>query len=391
MTSGSSKRPRRPRGPRAVGNVVEFTSQPKRRKVVITGGNGVLGARFVKVLAARGDREIVVFDLAPSLDAPPDVRHRFVDLNLPHADGTVLKLLNEEQPDEIVHLAALKSPSRERTYAHELNSIGALHVLSAAGEAGVSRVILGGTTLVYGARGDNPNFLTEDHPLRPDPGDWFVRDFVEAEQHVRSHVKRHPQARVAVLRFAPLLSPEVRDYRTRLFESPAVFTMLGYDPLLQFLDPDDAVSALLRTLDAPDAKGVFNVAPEGVLPLSSVLLLYGALPVPLAHPLAYLAQDVAWLSGIGVMPGVHAHYMRYLCVADNEKTRRVLSWVPRKTTLEVVLETARARRGRGRALDFEALEEAARRAAYKVASRRRRPSSAAAPERESGSRQKVAS
>lgn len=359
----------------------------------MTGGNGVLGARFVKALAARGDRDIVVFDLAPSLDAPPGVRHRFVDLNLPHADGTVLKLLNEETPDEIVHLAVLKSPSRERTYAHELNSIGALHILAAAGEAGVSRVILGGTTLVYGARGDNPNFLTEDHALRPDPADWFVRDFVEAEQHVRSHLKRHPEARVAILRFAPLLSPEVRDYKTRLFESPAVFTMLGYDPLLQFLDPDDAVSALLKTLDDPQSKGVFNIAPEGVLPLSSVLLLYGALPVPMPHPLAYLTQEVAWLSGIGVMPSAHAHVLRYLCVADNEKARRVLGWEPAKTTFEVVLKTARARRGRGRALDFEALEEAAKRAAYKVISRRRRqvnPQAAKAqPAR--GSREKVAS
>ena len=53
------------------------------------------------------------------------------------------KLLLEEKPDVIVHLAQLRSPSHQTTYAHELNSIGALHVFAAAGEAKVPRVILG--------------------------------------------------------------------------------------------------------------------------------------------------------------------------------------------------------------------------------------------------------
>ena len=152
----------------------------RRSKIVVTGGSGFFGERLVRALVARGDHEVVVFDLVPPADMP-DVRHRFLDLNLPFADGTLFKLLKEERPDTIVHLAQLRSPSRQTTYAHELNSIGALHVFAAAGEAKIGRVILGSTSLVYGARGDNPNFLTENHPLQPDPEDRFVRDFVEAE------------------------------------------------------------------------------------------------------------------------------------------------------------------------------------------------------------------
>ncbi|MEO8584595.1 MAG: NAD-dependent epimerase/dehydratase family protein, partial [Acidobacteriota bacterium] len=230
------------------GRVVRFpkvAEAARRPKVVVTGGSGFFGERLVRALLARGDRDVVVFDLVPPADLP-DVRHRFLDLNLPFADGTLFKLLKEERPDTIVHLAQLRSPSRQTTYAHELNSIGALHVFAAAGEAKIPRVILGSTSLVYGARGDNPNFLTEDHPLRPDPEDRFVRDFVEAESHARAHVRRHPEARVQILRFAPLLSPEVRDYRTRLFAAPLSWQLMGYDPLLQALDPDDAVDALVR-------------------------------------------------------------------------------------------------------------------------------------------------
>ncbi len=378
-TTPARRRARRPRGAsEPPGTVVEFTPAARRRKIAITGGAGILGTKLVKLLAARGDREIVVFDLANAHDPPPEVRHRFIDLNLPYADGTLLKLLQEERPDELVHLAAVRSPMRDSTYAHELNSIGTLHVLAAAGEAGIKRIIIGSTTLVYGARGDNPNYLTEDHVPRPDPQDRFVRDFVEAEQHVRQHVKSHPDCSISVLRFAPFLSPEVRDYRARMLEGPVLFTLLGYDPLLQVLDVDDGVAALLAAVDRPEARGVFNVTPDGVLPLSTFCLLYGTLPIPLPHPLAYTVHESLWLAGIGLMPGVHAHYLRYLCIAANDKAKKVLGWAPRLTTLEVVLATVKARRAKGRAIDFDELSKAALAAEYRFA-QSVRPKAAAKP------------
>lgn len=378
---GDDGQVRRAKGRRRIGGrVVDFTAAPQRRpRVVITGGAGPLGARFVRALGARETHEIVVFDLVPPPEAPPDVRHRFLDLNLPHADGTVYRLLEDERPDVIVHLAQIRSPSRNATYAHELNAIGSLHVLSAAGEAKVRRVILGSTTLVYGARGDNPNFLTEEHPLRPDPQDRFVRDFVEAESHGRNHARRHPDAKVTILRFAPFMSADVRDYRARALSAPFAFTLMGYDPLIQALHPDDAVQALLLALDNPSATGVFNIAPEGVLPISSARLLFGSLPVPVPHGLAYVLYEAAWELGIGLMPGIHAHYLRYLCVADNRKARRVLGFAPLRTTLDVLLESARARRGGSGLLDFNKLDEIARVADFHYEFRVKPPGRSAPP------------
>ena len=365
---------------RSGGRVVGFPpATGGRPKVAVTGGSGYLGARFVRALAARGTWDVVVLDLAPAANTPAEVRHRFLDLNLPHSDGTVYKILKEERPDVLVHLAGVRSPLRDAVYAHELNSIGTLNVFGAAGEANVKRLIHYSTAMVYGARGDNPAFLSEDHPMRADVSDHFVRDSVEAERHCRDFARRHPDSKVAVLRFAPLLAPERRDYRIRYLEGPVALTMLGYDPLMQWLHPDDASEALLRTLDTPTAHGVFNIAPDGALPLSSALLLFGTLSVPLPHGMAYVAAEASWLVGLGTAPGAHAHYIRYPCVAGNEKARKVLGFQPRKTSLETVLEAARARRSDGRAIDFDALEEVARMAAYRLEQRMRRTASPAAP------------
>ncbi|MCE7960362.1 MAG: NAD-dependent epimerase/dehydratase family protein, partial [Acidobacteria bacterium ACB2] len=351
-----------------------FTAGSRRPKVAVTGGAGFLGSRLVKALALRDEWDVVVLDLAPAPNVPGEVSYRFLDLNLPHADGAVYKLLREEKPDLVVHLAALRSPSKDTTYTHELNSLGALHVLAAASEAKIPRVIMGSTTFVYGARGDNPNYLTEEHPLRADPHDRFVMDFVEAERHARDFQRRHPEAKLAVLRFAQVLAPEIRDYKTRYLEGPAAMTLLGYDPLMQVLHPEDATSALLKAVETPEARGVFNIAADGVVPLSSLLMLYGTLPVPVPHMLAYPLAETAWLLGLGVSPGIHVHYVRYLCCVSNEKAKRVLGWQPAWSTLDAVLSTVRARRSRGRVLDWSVLEETVRRADYRYDQRvNRRP------------------
>jgi UDP-glucose 4-epimerase len=359
-------RRRRPRAERPEGRVIDFAPAQRRPKLAVTGGAGFLGSRLVRALSLRDEWEIVVLDLAPAPNVPADVRYRFLDLNLPQADGAVYKLLKEEKPDVVVHLAALRSPSLDATYVHELNSLGALHVVAAAGEAKVPRVVMGSTTFVYGARGDNPNYLTEDHPLRADAHDRFVQDFVEAEKHARDFQRSHPEAKLTVLRFAQVQAPEVRDYKTRYFEGPAAITLLGYDPLIQVLHPDDATSALLTAVTNPEIRGVFNVAADGVLPLSTVLMLYGTLPIPVPDPFGYAVVEALWLAGLGLAPGVHTSYLRYLCVASNDKAKKLLGWSPQWTTLDTILATVKARKGRGRALDWDALEEAARRARYNL-------------------------
>ena len=48
-------------------------------------------------------------------------------------------------------------------------------------------------TAVYGARGQNPNFLTEDQPLQPNPALAWVRDKLEAEQHAAAFARRYPE------------------------------------------------------------------------------------------------------------------------------------------------------------------------------------------------------
>lgn len=305
-------------------------------RLAVTGTASFLGSRLLRrAVEARGGEAVLALDIA----APPatlDVRHREIDFTEPAADETLLRILQEEKVSTLVHTAFFTTPRRDRSHAHELESIGTLALMAAAAAAGVRHVVMRSFTAVYGARGQNPSFLTEERALEADARLAWVRDKVEAEQHARAFARRYPEMVVTILRFAPLFGPGVRTFYTRLFDKRVVPTLLGFDPLLQLLHPDDALDAAEAALARPLA-GAFNVVPRAALPLVSALHLAEKVPVPVPHPIAYAASDALWAAGLVEAPGAFLDYARYPCVADGEKARRELGFEARYSSREALL------------------------------------------------------
>jgi len=305
-------------------------------RIALTGTASFLGARLLRRLAeTTGAARLLVVDVAPPPDAL-DVRHRAVDLTEPAADQRLLDVFREEQVEAVLHFAFYTGPRRDATHVHELESIGTLAVLAAAAAAGVGRVVMRSFTAVYGARGQNPAFLTEDRPLQPDPALGWARDKLEAEQHAASFSRRYPDLKIAVLRFAPLLGPRVHTFYTRILDRRVVPVLMGYDPLVQMLHPDDALAAAEAAVDRP-AAGAFNIVPSRPIPLLTALHLAGKIPVPVPHPIAYPAAELMWLAGVGEAPGRFCDYVRFPCVADGERARRELGFAPRHASRDALL------------------------------------------------------
>ncbi len=285
-------------------------------RIAITGSASYIGSRVLRRLVeARGADAVVAVDVA----APPTtlraVRHRMVDLTLPGADRRLVEVLRDEDVDTIFHAAFFTTPRRDAAYSHELESIGTLHLAAAAASAGVRHLLLRSFTAVY----------AEDR--RPDAHARlaWVRDKVEAEDHAFSFSRRYPGLGVTVLRFATLLGPGVHTFYTRIFSKRVVPVVLGYDPLVQLLHPDDAMSAVDAAL-ARGPCGVVNVVPRGTIPLLTALHLANKLTVAIPHVVAYPVADLWWGAGVGEAPGGFIDYARFLFVADGEKARRELGF-----------------------------------------------------------------
>ncbi|HVR71329.1 MAG TPA: NAD-dependent epimerase/dehydratase family protein [Vicinamibacteria bacterium] len=324
-------------------------------RLAVTGCGSFLGGRLLpRLIEARGAEEVVAIDVGPP-PAAARARWREVDLTEPASGQRLLDVFREEEVDAVVHLAFFTGPRKDTAHAHELESIGTLNLLAAAAAAGVGQVVLRSWTAVYGARGQNPNYLTEEMPLQTAPGLSWMRDKLEAEQHAAAFARRYPDLAITVLRLATLFGPGVRTFYTRLFDRRLLPVLLGYDPLVQMLHPDDAVAAFEAALGTGRA-GAFNVVPSRPIPLLSALHLAEKVPVPVAHPIAYAAAEVLWAAGVGHAPAGFVDYVRFPFVADGRKAREELGFVAKHSSRDALLSYLRYRHPHPRAASGDRAE-----------------------------------
>lgn len=322
--------------------------------VAVTGAASFLGANLIGLLEEdpRFGR-VVAIDAKTSRATGERTRAYQVDLTEPAAEARLAEILLAERASVLVHLAFLDSPTNATAWAHELESVGTMHAFVAARQANVQKLVLGSQTLLYGAHATNPNFLTEKHPLRAPTDEPYFADKIAAEEEARRFSERTAGATVTILRTAPILGPTSRTFLTRYLSRRVVPTMMGFDPLLQFVHEVDAIAAFKLAVER-DVPGTYNVVGDGVLPLSTVIKLAGRVALPIPHPIAEPITAGLWMAGLAEAPPAFLPFLRFLCVADGERARREMGFRPAYTTREALLDFVSAQRLR----DVKLLSEA---------------------------------
>ncbi len=287
--------------------------------IAVTGLATHLGKRLVaRLLESRPRLRVVGIDRRRPFRLDGRVRFHRVDLCDPEAGAQLAEVLRRERAEALVHCAFRREPTADIEMDHELETLGSLHVTNACAAAKLSRLVVASTTMTYGPRPDNPNFLREDHPLRGHPDAHCVQNRVEVEELVARFAERHPDTATTVLRPCWVMGPTAYDHVVRHFSLPVVPTVLGYDPLLQFVHEDDVLDAFERAvLDGP--AGVFNVVGEGVLPLSTFLALAGRRNLALPPPILARLAAAPSRAQSGDPANAFFDYLRYLWVADGQK------------------------------------------------------------------------
>lgn len=314
-----------------------MTTAPPRLRVALTGVRTFLGDHLIRALEDDPTCEhILALDIRPPVSGRTKTRFSRVDLTDPASDEQMAKLLTEDAIDTLVHMAFLAYPSHSRSWAHELEAIGSLYVMNAAADSNVRKVILTSTTAVYGASPSNPAFLSEDAPLRGARGSRWVTDRVAVEKELARLKKDCPQILTTSLRFGMTVGPTIRNFYTKLLTPQVVPAVMGYDPLMQYLHEDDAVSALLKAV-REDHPGAYNIVGDGTLYFSDVIRLGGKLSLPVPHFLGYPVADALFNVQLSVVPGPFLDYFRYAWVADARKMRDAFGFAPQFTSRGALL------------------------------------------------------
>jgi UDP-glucose 4-epimerase len=120
----------------------------KRRKALVTGGSGFLGSHIADELVQKG-HEVVVLDLNP----PASEERTFIQADIRDAQAVNDAVIG---CDSVFHCAAIADLDRARNAprsALEVNVLGTLTALEAAGAAGVQRFMFASSVYVFSNSG----------------------------------------------------------------------------------------------------------------------------------------------------------------------------------------------------------------------------------------------
>lgn len=298
----------------------------QKKTVVVTGAAGAWGTRVTAALLQKPDIRLVGIDARLPAEPLPGVDYWQADVR----EESMADFLRDADADTVVHLT-FHERSRRKEAIFDSNVLGTMHLVGSCADAGVRKVILRSSTMVYGAQASNPMYLPESWPVQARSRHAYVRELIDVEKFVAEFRREYPDLIITVLRFANVIGHGVHSAFNSLLKTPVVPSLLGFDPLLQVIHLDDAVAAIVHAATAADVNGVVNVAAEGVLPLWQILGLSGRPTVPVIHLLANPTIRVTQLVGLGRLLAAvpfDPEYLRYPWVADNRKMADALGYVP---------------------------------------------------------------
>lgn len=267
---------------------------PDGRDIAVSHAGSPLGARLVTRFG--GDRVV-------ALDGPPGELKRDLD-----GVGAVV-LLASETPEPLPMARA---------------------VLDAA--ADVPHLVVVSSALVYGAWPTNPVPLTEDAPLRPNPGFEPAVALGEVERLAAVWRDDHPGSTLAVLRSAPAVAEDAAGWLAPMLAAARGVPVGEDDPAGQYLHLDDLAAAVELAVDR-HLDGAFNVAPDGWVAGEELKALQGGPRVRLPGRVAERVASWRWRAGMSPTPPGLLPWTCHPWVVAADRLR-ALGWTPAHTNEE---------------------------------------------------------
>lgn len=296
--------------------------------VVVTGAASGLGRRVCALAAADpAVTRVIALDRRALPKSSARVETHRVDL----ATADLKPLL--EGATVVVHLAQSTGPEPIPEGAELGDSAMARRVLDAASSVGALHLVLLSSATVYGAWANNPVPLTEEAPLRPNPGVALASEKADLERNAAEWSDAHPAATVSILRPTVTVSAAGNGWLAQALARPTAIPVADEPPPAQFLDLGDLATAVdlarRARLDGPR-----NVAPDGWISGDTVRALAGGAPrVHLPERLAVRLAGLRWRWGLAPTPPALLPFTVHPWVVANDRLKAD-GWTPEATNEE---------------------------------------------------------
>jgi UDP-glucose 4-epimerase len=302
------------------------------KKVLVTGSSGYLGSQTVAGLAARADLAVIALDVREPATRLPGVTYEIADIRAPEVDAVV----GRHRPDVVVHLASIVTPGKNsnRAFEYDVDVNGTRNLLQACVSHGVRRLIVSSSGAAYGYHADNPEWLTEDDPVRGNDVFAYSCHKRLVEEMLADYRASHPELEQIVFRIGTILGPTVRNQITDLFEKPKILAIAGSDSPFVFIHDQDVVGAILHGIDSR-ATGIFNVAGDGKLTIFEIAGRLGKSCRVLPAGLLKTALWVLKKLNLTQYGPEQLDFLRYRPVLLNTRLKNEFGYTPRLSSAQV--------------------------------------------------------
>ena len=273
-------------------------------KVLITGISGGQGRLLTRRL--RENYEVCGVDRASWDGAPRGVNVHVVDIRKKKFEDVI----RTEMPTAIVHLGFVRHFRTSERERYDVNVRGTKQLLDHCVNHGVQSLVVMSSSYVYGAFPENPYFMDEDQPLSASRSYPEIRDLVEVDTLASAYLWRYPHIRTCVLRPVNVLGHYVHSMIGRYLREPRVPTVMGFDPMMQFIHEEDLSEAIALALEH-GLQGVFNVTGPGQVPLHTAIRETGGTAWPIPEPLMRPLFKRLFRWGLIPFPPGAIDYLKY--------------------------------------------------------------------------------
>jgi 1-acyl-sn-glycerol-3-phosphate acyltransferase/nucleoside-diphosphate-sugar epimerase len=249
----------------------------------------------------------------------------------PRFDRGYADMFAEQAIDTVIYSPQLHSKTEMVP-----NLAEAAAVFEECAGAGIAQVVVLSSATIYGAVPHNPGFIAESRlPLRCDKNP-IGSQWAKLEALADDSLGRQAGTQLTILRPTTVPVRGGTDYFSRLFRRRLVLTLPLHDPPLQLLSPDDLAQAVCCAVER-SAGGVFNVAPNGVIPFRVALRMAGAKRLPVSRLLQRAARGILAARGLAY-PGDQLEYIRYSWTVSAEKIKQELGFMPERSSAAALME-----------------------------------------------------
>ncbi|HEY5962103.1 MAG TPA: NAD-dependent epimerase/dehydratase family protein [Polyangiaceae bacterium] len=235
-------------------------------------------------------------------------------------------LFRTEAPNAVVHLA-LQSPfvGQQVAKRQRYNVTTTRALLDAVARYRVEALVFVAPSLYYGAASDLPLIRLEmDPPLGvatfPEAADIIASDLLAC-----AALTGVPSTRTCVLRLCDVLVNGGDGLLAQLWRGPRVPTVLGFDPLVQFLDARDVATAIRLALEQA-LKGIYNVSSARPITLTHAIANIGRTNVPIPEAIFRISARGLFHAEF---PAGALSLLKYPILLDDTAFRNRTGFLPR--------------------------------------------------------------